>query len=175
MASTSCTRRCARSESSPGDSALAWISGYLEGKAKPLRLVDDRRRVDAMRYDASKQPDPQAWLALDESEGIDLAIAYHRRNHLRSAECFIAIADIGEGRVNCAQNRERPQPLHPKADVSSAAYSAAVSVRSSLLPFSGYWIKVKCPAWRKRDKNATNFSKSPRNISARFECGALAD
>jgi hypothetical protein len=145
MASTSCTRRCARSESSPGDSAVAWISGYLEGKAKPLRLVDDRRRVDAMRYDASKQPDPQAWLALDESEGIDLAIAYHRRNHLRSAECFIAIADIGEGRVNCAQNRERPQPLHPKADVSSAAYSAAVSVRSSLLPFSGYWIKSEMP------------------------------
>jgi hypothetical protein len=27
-----------------------------------------------MRYDADKQPDPQAWLELDESEHIDLAI-----------------------------------------------------------------------------------------------------
>jgi hypothetical protein len=35
-----------------------------------------------MRYDASKQPDPQAWLALDESERIDQVVDYHRRNHL---------------------------------------------------------------------------------------------
>jgi hypothetical protein len=27
-----------------------------------------------MRYDADKQPDPQAWLELQESERIDLAI-----------------------------------------------------------------------------------------------------
>jgi hypothetical protein len=35
-----------------------------------------------MRYDASKAPDPEAWLALDEQERIDLAIAYHRRYRL---------------------------------------------------------------------------------------------
>ena len=27
-----------------------------------------------MRYDAHKQPDPQAWLELDETERIDLGI-----------------------------------------------------------------------------------------------------
>jgi hypothetical protein len=31
-------------------------------------------REIAMRYDVDKQPDPQAWLELDESERIDLAI-----------------------------------------------------------------------------------------------------
>jgi hypothetical protein len=35
-----------------------------------------------MLYDASKKPDPQTWLELDESERIDLVIDYHRRNHL---------------------------------------------------------------------------------------------
>ena len=35
-----------------------------------------------MLYDANKQPDPQAWLALDESERIEMVIEYHRRNHL---------------------------------------------------------------------------------------------
>jgi hypothetical protein len=34
------------------------------------------------RYDASKGPDPEAWLQLDEQARIDLAIAYHRRYHL---------------------------------------------------------------------------------------------
>jgi hypothetical protein len=35
-----------------------------------------------MSYDASKAPDPEEWLELDEQERIDLAIEYHRRNHL---------------------------------------------------------------------------------------------
>jgi hypothetical protein len=35
-----------------------------------------------MRYNASEAPDPKAWLELDESERIDLVIAYHRLNHL---------------------------------------------------------------------------------------------
>lgn len=32
-----------------------------------------------MRYDADLQPDPAAWVALDESERIDAVIAYHHR------------------------------------------------------------------------------------------------
>jgi hypothetical protein len=40
----------------------------------------------AMRYEASEAPDPKAWLELDESERIDLAIDYHRRNHLPLGE-----------------------------------------------------------------------------------------
>jgi hypothetical protein len=39
-----------------------------------------------MRYDASKAPDPKAWLELDEQERIDLAIAYHRRYHLQMGQ-----------------------------------------------------------------------------------------
>jgi hypothetical protein len=35
-----------------------------------------------MNYDASKAPDPENWLELDEQERIDLVIEYHRRNHL---------------------------------------------------------------------------------------------
>jgi len=31
-----------------------------------------------MHYDASKAPDPQEWLELDESERIDAVIAYHK-------------------------------------------------------------------------------------------------
>jgi hypothetical protein len=38
------------------------------------------------RYDASKAPDPEAWLELDEQERIDLAIAYHRRYHLQMGQ-----------------------------------------------------------------------------------------
>jgi len=36
-----------------------------------------------MRYDPDRQPDPEAWLALDESERIDIVIAYHRRTRVR--------------------------------------------------------------------------------------------
>jgi hypothetical protein len=36
-----------------------------------------------MRYDPDRQPDPEAWLALDESERIDSVIAYHRRTRVR--------------------------------------------------------------------------------------------
>ena len=32
-----------------------------------------------MQYDADEQPDPDAWLELDETERIDLVIEYHRR------------------------------------------------------------------------------------------------
>lgn len=32
-----------------------------------------------MQYDADEQPDPDAWLELDETERIDLVIDYHRR------------------------------------------------------------------------------------------------
>jgi hypothetical protein len=39
-----------------------------------------------MRYDADRPPDPQAWLALDEQERIDLAIEYHRRYHLQMGQ-----------------------------------------------------------------------------------------
>jgi hypothetical protein len=35
-----------------------------------------------MPYDATKAPDPQAWLDLDEQERIDQVIEYHRRYHL---------------------------------------------------------------------------------------------
>jgi hypothetical protein len=35
-----------------------------------------------MRYNASKAPDPQGWLELDESERIDLVIDYHKRARL---------------------------------------------------------------------------------------------
>jgi hypothetical protein len=33
-----------------------------------------------MRNDADKAPDPEIWLELDESERIDLIMAYHRRS-----------------------------------------------------------------------------------------------
>ena len=32
-----------------------------------------------MRYDPDRQPDGEAWLALDESERLDLVMDYHRR------------------------------------------------------------------------------------------------
>jgi Domain of unknown function (DUF1841) len=39
-----------------------------------------------MRHDASKAPDPEAWLELDEQERIDQVIDYHRRHHLPMGE-----------------------------------------------------------------------------------------
>jgi hypothetical protein len=36
-----------------------------------------------MRYDPDRQPDPEAWLELDESERIDSVVAYHRRTRVR--------------------------------------------------------------------------------------------
>ena len=37
-------------------------------------------------YDASKAPDPQEWLELDESERLDLVISYHKRAKLPVGE-----------------------------------------------------------------------------------------
>ncbi|HEX5041875.1 MAG TPA: hypothetical protein VFV75_03160 [Candidatus Polarisedimenticolaceae bacterium] len=34
---------------------------------------------DGTSYDPEEAPDPEAWLALDESERIDLALRHHRR------------------------------------------------------------------------------------------------
>ena len=39
-----------------------------------------------MRYDASKAPDPQEWLELDESKRLDLVISYHKRAKLPVGE-----------------------------------------------------------------------------------------
>ena len=39
-----------------------------------------------MRYDASKAPDPQEWLELDESERLDLVKRYHIRAKLPVGE-----------------------------------------------------------------------------------------
>ena len=39
-----------------------------------------------MRYDASKAPDPMEWLELDESDRIDLVIAYHKHAKLPVGE-----------------------------------------------------------------------------------------
>ena len=52
-----------------------------------------------MRYDAHMQPDPQAWLELDESECIDLGIddrfAHERRlNGLHSSSACPPIATV---------------------------------------------------------------------------------
>ena len=35
------------------------------------------------RYDPSQAPDPEAWLALDEQERLDLAVEYHRRARIK--------------------------------------------------------------------------------------------
>jgi hypothetical protein len=45
---------------------------FLDANAWQEGLM--RPREIAMRYDAHKQPDPQAWLELDEPERIDLGI-----------------------------------------------------------------------------------------------------
>ena len=36
-----------------------------------------------MRYDPDRQPDAEAWLAVDESERLDLVMDYHRRAAVR--------------------------------------------------------------------------------------------
>ncbi len=35
-------------------------------------------------YDADREPDPSAWLGLDEDTKIDLVVEYHRRHRLRT-------------------------------------------------------------------------------------------
>jgi hypothetical protein len=35
-------------------------------------------------YDADREPDPNAWLELEEDTRIDLVVAYHRRHHPRT-------------------------------------------------------------------------------------------
>ena len=37
------------------------------------------------RYDADHEPDPNAWLGLDEEAKIDLVVKYHRRHRPRTA------------------------------------------------------------------------------------------
>lgn len=36
-----------------------------------------------MRYDPDREPDAKAWLALDEAERIDAALAYHQRARVK--------------------------------------------------------------------------------------------
>ena len=67
-----------------------------------------------MRYDASEAPDPRAWLALDETERIDLAVDYHRRNHLPlggSAKLHGTVHAIVENQVALGDATVVPETL----------------------------------------------------------------
>jgi hypothetical protein len=55
-----------------------------------------------MRYSADQAPDPAKWLALNESDRLDLVIAYHRRNRLsvgQSARAHAATHVVVENQV----------------------------------------------------------------------------
>jgi hypothetical protein len=42
-----------------------------------------------MRYDPDKPPDPEAWLALDEQEGIRFIFNYHKRRGIRMPNAML--------------------------------------------------------------------------------------
>ena len=55
-----------------------------------------------MNCDADVPPDPKAWLELDDTERIDLVIAYHRRFHLSlggSAKLHGAVHAVVENQI----------------------------------------------------------------------------
>jgi uncharacterized Zn finger protein len=55
----------------------------------------------AMRYDPETAPDPEKWLALDESQRLDLVAAYHRRTRVKlpNARLHAALHGIVENQL----------------------------------------------------------------------------
>ena len=67
-----------------------------------------------MRYDASRAPDPQEWLELDESERIDAVIDYHKRakKTVGQDKRLHAAAHVIESQVAMGDATVVPAPLN---------------------------------------------------------------
>jgi hypothetical protein len=89
-----------------------------------------------MRYDASEAPDPTVWLALDETERIDLAVDYHRRNHLPlggSAKLHGVVHAIVENQVALGDATVVPATLARLMDEGLNRHDAIHAVGSVLM------------------------------------------
>ena len=65
-----------------GDYALP-ANGDTRGSPRSLARGEPPNGGAAMRYNADRQPDSEAWLALDEEERIDIVMASHRQKRVR--------------------------------------------------------------------------------------------
>ncbi len=89
-----------------------------------------------MRYDAQEQPDPQVWLSLPEQERIDLAIDYHRRNHLpmgRSAKLHGAAHVVVENQFAMGDATAVPATLKRLMDEGLDRHEAIHAIGSVLM------------------------------------------
>jgi hypothetical protein len=89
-----------------------------------------------MRYDAKQQPDPQLWLALDEQERLDLAIDFHRRNHLPmggSAKLHAAAHVVVENQLAMGDATAVPATLKRLMDEGLDRHEAIHAVGSVLM------------------------------------------
>ena len=89
-----------------------------------------------MIYDASRQPDLKAWLKLDETERIDLVVAYHRRNHLPlggSAELHGAVHMVVENQIALGDATAVPETLARLMDEGLNRHDAIHAVGSVLM------------------------------------------
>ena len=88
-----------------------------------------------MNYNADVPPDPKAWLELDDTERIDLVIAYHRRFHLSlggSAKLHGAVHAVVENQIAHGSATAVPATLTRLMDEGLGRHDAIHAVGSVL-------------------------------------------
>jgi Domain of unknown function (DUF1841) len=88
-----------------------------------------------MQYDADEEPDPDAWLELDETERIDLVIDYHRRTgvQLDNPEPHAIAHVVVENQVALGEATPVPETLDRLMDEGLDRHDAVHAIGSILM------------------------------------------
>jgi hypothetical protein len=88
-----------------------------------------------MQYDANKNPEPDDWLELDESERIELVIDYHRRIGVRleSPEAHAITHVAVENQAALGEATPVPETLHRLMNEGLDRHDAVHAIGSILM------------------------------------------
>src|ERR1041385_9008432 len=88
-----------------------------------------------MQYDADEQPDPDAWLELDEAERIDLVMDYHRRTgvQLENPDPHAIAHVVVENQVALGEATPVPETLERLMDEGLDRHDAVHAIGSILM------------------------------------------
>ena len=114
-----------------------------------------------MQYDADEQPDPDAWLELDETERIDLVIEYHRRTgvQLESPEPHAIAHVVVENQVALGEATPVPETLDRLMGEGLGRHDAVHAIGS-------IFMNIASDAFHKRDDGGDVNAKYNRELAA---------
>jgi hypothetical protein len=119
-----------------------------------------------MQYDAGEQPDPDAWLELDEAGRIDLVIDYHRRTgvQLENPEPHAIAHVVVENQVALGDATPVPETLNRLMDEGLDRHDAVHAIGS-------IFMNIAFDAAYERDDGGDINAKYNRELAALTAAG----